>query len=100
MALNRNDSKTLQTGADQQFSLWTRWGLRVRVPGLQEVGFARDVGRVLSPGGGWQGHNENSWAQMDTDEKQAWALTSKLMRGVPVTGGVRAVRICNRRLPR
>ena len=38
--------------AAQQFSLWTRWGRRVRAPGLQAGGFAGDVGRVPSPGGG------------------------------------------------
>ena len=37
---------------NQQFSLWTRWGRRVRAPGLQAGGFAGDVGRVPSPGGG------------------------------------------------
>ena len=36
-------------------SLWTRWGSRVRVPGLQEGGFVGDVGRVPSPGGGCPG---------------------------------------------
>ena len=36
----------------QRFSLWTRWGRRVRAPGLQEGGFAGYVGRVPSPGGG------------------------------------------------
>ena len=37
------------------------WERRVRAPGLQEGGFAGDVGRVPSPGGGRQGHSENSW---------------------------------------
>jgi hypothetical protein len=43
----------------QQFSLWTRSGRRVRAPGLQAGGFVGDVGRVPSPGGDWEGHNEN-----------------------------------------
>ena len=39
----------------QQFSLWTRWGRRVRSPGLQGGGvsvFRWDVGRVPHPAGG------------------------------------------------
>ena len=51
-------------GWPQQFALWTRWGCRVRAPGLQDGGvsvFRWDVGRVPSPGAGWQTHNENCW---------------------------------------
>jgi len=36
------------TASHQQLS---RWGRRVRAPGLQAGGFAGDVGRVPSPGG-------------------------------------------------
>ena len=54
-------SRLLRGGAWQQFSLWRRWERRVRAPGLQDGGFAGDVGRVPSPGGGRQGYNENCW---------------------------------------
>ena len=37
----------------------------MRAPGLQEGGFARDVGRVPSPGAGWQTHNENCCMRVD-----------------------------------
>jgi len=43
----------------------------VRAPGLQDGGFVGDVGRVPSPGGGWQAHNENCWRRkLDDDAKE------------------------------